>query len=244
MSELVDSLMNQLQGQHTQQLSQELGTDPNKTESAIGALLPVIVAAMQKKAAQPGGAQDLQSILAKMAGSMMGGGQPAPPQGGPSVRQEDGIPDLGGLIGSMLGNGQAQPQPGTLRGSGGSDGAGDGTGDLLSEIFGGQKQQSRVTQGVGKATGMDASTVDILLKKLGPVVAGALASKAKSQNMDHDQIGGYLNRERDAAQKKSDAHSTLIGMLLDQDGDGDFDATDMMALGAKLFFGGKKLSQS
>lgn len=239
MSELVDSLMNQLQGQHTQQLSQELGTDPNKTESAIGALLPVIVAAMQKKAAQPGGAQDLQSILTKMAGSMMGGGQPAPQQQkGPSVRQEDGIPDLGGLIGSMLGNRQAQPQPGTL------GGAGDGDSDLLSEIFGGQKQQSRVTQGVGKATGMDASTVDVLLKKLGPVVAGALASKAKSQNMDHEQIGGYLNRERDAAQKKSDAHSTLIGMLLDQDGDGDFDATDMMALGAKLFFGGKKLSQS
>jgi hypothetical protein len=171
----------------------------------------------------------------------MGGGRSAPPQqGGPSARQENGIPDLGGLIGSMLGNRQAQPQPGTL----GSAGAGDGNSDLLSEIFGGQKQQSRVTQGVGKATGMDASTVDILLKKLGPVVAGALASKAKSQNMDHDQIGGYLNRERDAAQKKSDAHSTLIGMLLDQDGDGDFDATDMMALGAKLFFGGKKLSQS
>lgn len=238
MSELVDSLMNELQGQHTQQLSQELGTDPNKTESAIGALLPVIVAAMQKKASQPGGAQDLQSILTKMAGNAMGGGPSAPQQRpGPSARQEDGIPDLGGLMGSMLNNRQPQPSK-TSAGPAGDDG------DLLTEIFGGQKQQSRVTQGVGKATGIDASAVDILLKKLGPVVAGALASKARSQNMDHDQLGGYLNREREAVNKKSDAQSMFLGMLLDQDGDGDFDATDMLALGAKLIFGSKKVPQS
>jgi hypothetical protein len=242
MSELVDSLLNQLQGQHTQQLSRELGTDPDKTQSAIGALLPVIVAAMQKKAAQPGGTQDLQSILAKMAGGMMGGGMTSTGQAsprstretGPSSRQEDGIPDLGGLIGSML---NRPSQPSVPSGGGGAS-----DGDLLSEIFGGQKQQSRVTQGVGKATGVDAGAVDVLLKKLGPVVAGALASKAKSQNMNDDQLGGYLNRERDAVHKRNDAESTLIGMLLDQDGDGDFDSSDMLALGAKLIFGSKKLS--
>src|SRR5262245_41367082 len=89
MSELVDALMNQQQGQHTQRLSAEMRTDPGKTESDIGALLPVIVAAMQKKASQPGGAQDLQSILTKMAGSMMGGGPTAPQrQPSPSKPQQ------------------------------------------------------------------------------------------------------------------------------------------------------------
>lgn len=245
MSELVDSLMNQLQGQHTQRLSQELGTDPDKTQSAIGALLPVILGAMQKKSATPGGAADLQSILAKMAGGMMGGGQPAPQQPQRQAPQQQqrqapqpsgGMPDLGGLLSGMLGGG-SQPQRAPQQQA--STGGGGGAGDLLGQIFGGEKQQSRVTQGVGKATGLDPSAVGSLLNKLGPVVAGAVASKAQAQNMDAGQLGGYLQQEKEAVGKKNSAQSMLMGMILDQDGDGDFDTADMMALGAKMLFGKK-----
>lgn len=84
---LVDELMAQLQGAPLQQLAQQLGTDTEQTQQAVGAALPLMFGAMGQNAAQPQGAQALFGALQR---DHAGGGL-----------------DLGGLLGSLLGGGAA-----------------------------------------------------------------------------------------------------------------------------------------
>lgn len=81
---LVDQLLGQLQGAPLQQMAQQLGTDAAQTQQAVGAALPLLLGALGRNAAQPGGADSLLGAL---------------------QRDHAGVPDLGGLLGSMLGGG-------------------------------------------------------------------------------------------------------------------------------------------
>ena len=81
---LVDELMSQLQGAPLQQMAQTLGTDTAQTQQAVGAALPMLLGALGRNAAQPGGAANLFGAL---------------------QRDHNAAPDLGGLLGSLLGGG-------------------------------------------------------------------------------------------------------------------------------------------
>lgn len=81
---LVDELMSQLQGAPLQQMAQTLGTDTAQTQQAVGAALPLLLGALGRNAAQPGGAANLFGAL---------------------QRDHNAAPDLGGLLGSLLGGG-------------------------------------------------------------------------------------------------------------------------------------------
>ncbi|MEM7519333.1 MAG: DUF937 domain-containing protein, partial [Planctomycetota bacterium] len=112
---------------------------------------------------------------------------------------------------------------GTLFGSGGSrqeDGAG-----ILKHLLGGKKQN--VERNVAKSSGLDLGAAAKLLPLLAPVVMSALSKKKSESNLDANALGGLLNTERADIERRAPASKSLLGGLLDQDGDGDFDLGDI-----------------
>lgn len=159
---LADLLFQQLQGTPLQQISQQLGTGQMQTSNAVGAALPLLLGALGKNAAQPGGAEalfgalqndhagglDLGSIL----GAVMGGGAP--------TRQTDG----GAILGHIFGASQprAEASLGQATGLGG-----DKTGMLLKilapivlsflaqRFLGGQGGAATDASGLGQILGQE-----------------------------------------------------------------------------------------
>lgn len=65
MPSLLEALQSQVGGGTLTQLSQRLGADPQQTQQAIGAALPVLLGALARNAAQPGGATALHQALSR-----------------------------------------------------------------------------------------------------------------------------------------------------------------------------------
>lgn len=132
-----------------------------------------------------------------------------------------GLSGGGGMLdnlGSMLG--------------GASGGGGGGLGGLLGTILGGR--QSRVEQGIGKASGLSATQIASLLAMLAPLVMGVLGRRQKEQKASPTDLSDMLRKER--TQMQNQAGGGLLAGLLDQDGDGDFDLSDMLKFGMKAIF--------
>lgn len=145
---LAASLFQQLQqGQGLQQVSQQLGIDPNQASTAVSEALPLLMGAMGRNAQQPQGAEALLGALQRDHAPATGGGF-----------------DLGGLLGSVLGGG------GGGAGAGASNGAG-----ILGHVFGGNSD--RAAQGLSQATGLDSSKTSQLLAILAPIVMSYLAQR-------------------------------------------------------------------
>lgn len=70
---------------------------------------------------------------------------------------------------------------------------------------------------------------------LAPMVMGAIGKKKRDDGMDRGGLGGMLKGER--KQIEQQASGGLLAGLLDQDGEGDFDFSDVMQIGMKRFFG-------
>ena len=84
-------------GQAQQKVGQQLGTNPNQTAAAIEAAVPLLLGALTRNAAQPGGAQALESALAQHDGSALG------------MFGQGQIPDLNDgqkIVGHVFGNQQ------------------------------------------------------------------------------------------------------------------------------------------
>jgi len=194
---LTQELLAQLQGAPLQQLSRQLGADPARTGEAVSAALPLLMGALGRNAAQPGGAQALLGAL---------------------QRDHAGGPDLGSLLGMVLGGANSRQ----------TNGAG-----ILGHILGGS--QARAAQGLGQATGLDSSQVMTLLATLAPLVLSFLAKRSSQQGLDAGGLGQLLGQER--AQVRQQQGGGLLDALLDQDGDGKFDAGDLLKLGSGLFGG-------
>lgn len=128
--------------------------------------------------------------------------------------------DLGGLLGAVLGGG----------GSRQTDGAA-----ILGHILGGG--QPRAAQALGQSTGLDSGQAVQLLATLAPIVMSFLAQRSSQQGLDAGGLGQLLGQERQ--QVRQQAGGGALDALLDQDGDGDLDANDLLKLGMGLF-GGKR----
>ena len=132
-------------------------------------------------------------------------------------------PDLGSLLGSVLGGGGSSAQ---------TNGAG-----ILGHIFGGDTP--RAASGLGNATGLDSGRAGQLLALLAPIVMSFLARRfvgsggsggSAAAGGDASQLGHALEQER-----QNSGIGDILGSVLDQDGDGQFGASDLMKLGAGLF---------
>ena len=103
MPSLTDDLFSQLSGPALQQISQQLGTNPAQTSAAIAAALPMILGAMGRNTAQPGGAEALFGALARDHNSGAGlGDLLGAVLGGQQGRQTDGLGQLGHIFGGQL----------------------------------------------------------------------------------------------------------------------------------------------
>ncbi len=103
---------------------------------------------------------------------------------------------------------------------------------ILGHLLGGKQQQ--VQQSVSQSSGLGAAASGQLMKMLAPLVMGALGKQQQSQGFDASSLMGFLGGEKEAVEKESGG---LIGRMLDQDGDGDFDMSDMAKLALGKLFG-------
>ena len=71
MSSLLDLVTQSLGGDATQQISQQLGANPQQTQSAISAALPMLLAGLTRNAQSPGGAEALHDALASHDGNVL-----------------------------------------------------------------------------------------------------------------------------------------------------------------------------
>lgn len=127
----------------------------------------------------------------------------ANPQGAAALDQA-----LGAHDGSILGN-----LGGMLAGGGGAGGIG---GAILGHIFG--KKRENVEQGVGRASGLDATQVAQLLAMLAPIVMGVLGRMKREQGVDAATLPDVLQKSATAAPGGFDLSS-----ILDSDHDGKID---------------------
>ncbi len=134
---------------------------------------------------------------------------------------DDALDGISGLLGGTDGS-PASAQ--ALLGSGGN---------ILESILGGRK--SKVETGIGKASGLSGGQVGSLLSMLAPLVIGTIGKKARSGGLDMGGLAGMLRGEKKEIEQN--ATGGLLAGLLDQDGDGDFDFSDVMKLGMKQLFG-------
>lgn len=223
---LIDDLLGQLQGAPAGQIAQQLGTDPRTAQDAIAAALPMIVGALGRNTQQPGGAADLFGALQRDHGGA-------------------GALDLGSLLGGLLGGGGGRAAPGGMGGLGDLLGSvlGGGApasrqldaGGILGHIFGGA--QPRAEQGLGQATGLNSGQAGQLLKILAPIVMAFLARQVNARNMDAGGLGSALGQERARVQDQGGLGGGLLNAVLDQDGDGKVDLSDLLRMGGSLLGG-------
>lgn len=221
----LDDMLSQLQGAPADRIAQQLGADPNAIEQAIGAALPMIVGTLGRNAQSPEGAGDLFGALLRDhsggesmdLGSLLGG-----LMGGATASASGGSGDLGGLLASVLGNGSPVSRQFDADG-------------VLGHIFG--DAQPRVESGLGQVTGMDSGKAGQLLKILAPIVMSYLAKRVQTNGMDATALGQTLGAERKNIQSQGGLGGTLMNAVLDRDGDGDVDLSDMLKMSAGLLGG-------
>lgn len=122
--------------------------------------------------------------------------------------------DLGGLLGAVLGGG----------GGNATNGAG-----ILGHVFGGQEPQA--AQALGQKTGLSGGQAGQLLVILAPIVMSFLAQRFAQQG-NAGALSQALGAEAPPA--AAGGISSLLNAF-DQDGDGQFGASDLLGL-----FGGKR----
>ena len=125
-------------------------------------------------------------------------------------------------IGGFLGNAQAGPGAGILR-------------HVLGE------KRGAVEQGLSSRSGLDASSVGKLLEMVAPLILGQLGKAKRERNLDSNGLADLLQGERRYVERQSPEPMSMIGKLLDMDGDGSA-ADDAARIGFNIFkrFFGKR----
>ena len=149
------------------------------------------------------------------------------PQGADSLfgalqRDHTGL-DLGNVVGTVLGGG------------------GQGS-EILSHILG-QRQQV-AAQGLGAATGLGGDRANMLLKILAPIVMAYLAKRMfasrevagpSAPNPTPTGLSDVLGQESSRLRQQPGTTGGLLSAVLDRDGDGDVDFSDLTRLGGSIF---------
>ncbi len=226
----LDDLLRNLDPNTIAQMAGRIGASPQQTQSAIQAALPLLMGAMTRNASTPQGAESLHRAAVRdhaaqdpmaLLGGLLGGG------GGGGAG--GGMGDMLGALGGLLGGG----------GSGGDGGAAprarspidDGMG-ILGHVLGGAQQ--RAAGGVARAGGMDAGSAMQLMAMLAPLIMSALGRNAQRGGLDAGGLAGVLGNDMSRLGGGNPSAPGFLGNVLDADGDGDVDASDLLQRGAGL----------
>lgn len=172
---LTDDLLSQLQGAPLQQVSQQLGLNPQQASGAISAALPLLMGALGNNATKPQGAEALFGALrnnhsgmdiSSVLGAVLGGGGASPATNG------------AGILGHIFGGNQQRAETGLSQATGLSQGNSGQLLKILAPIVmafiaqrmasGGQANAS----GLGQLLGQEKQAVT----QQGGVGAGLLGS--------------------------------------------------------------------
>ena len=226
---ILNDLLSQLQGGASGQIAQQLGADTQTTQQAIGAALPMIVGALGRNAQSQGGADALFNALQRdhsgsnatdlmgMLGGLLGGGA----AGNANTTATGGLGALGDLLGALGGGSAASANSRQLD-----------AGGILGHIFG--SKQERAEANLGQATGLGSNKAGQLLQMLAPLVMSYMAKQVQTQNLDANQLGQVLGTESNRLQSQGGLGGAMLASVLDQDGDGDVDLSDLLKLGGSL----------
>jgi hypothetical protein len=110
-----------------------------------------------------------------------------------------------------------------------ADGNGDG---ILKHLLGDRRGQ--VEKNLSHRTGMDQASTGKLLTMLAPMVMGALGKQKRQNGLNASAIAGMLSQETEQIESPKSGTGGMIGALLDTDGDGDLDSSDLLKHGAGL----------
>jgi hypothetical protein len=100
----------------------------------------------------------------------------------------------------------------------GGGGGGDVGSGILRHVFG--SKQSSLSQALGGASGLDASSVTRILAMLAPLVMGALGKAKRARGLDADGLASMLGAEKKAAAQAAPDAIGMLSKMLDADGDG------------------------
>jgi hypothetical protein len=125
--------------------------------------------------------------------------------------------DIGSVLGSVMGGGGQGEQ-------------------ILGHVFG--NRQNNAAMGLGAATGLQGGQAVSLLKMLAPIVLAFLANRTRQAGASPQMLGSMLGQEQDEIRQQGGAAGGLLGAVLDRDGDGDTDFSDLMGLAGSFMGGG------
>jgi hypothetical protein len=205
--------MGQLGDAQIQQIAGRLGVDPETARNAIEHALPLIVGGMANSASTDAGAGALHNALGDHAGNSVGDVLNSVLSG--AGANSGG---LGGLIGSVLGGGNAGAGGGLASGIGGA---------ILGHIFGGNANAAN--QGLGQTTGLGTQNAGQLLAILAPIVMSVLANQTQSQGLSPGGLGSVLAQQGQQIQQRGGLAGGLLNAVLDHNGDGKIDLSDLIA---------------
>lgn len=222
---VLQELTQQFNPQTIDVLSQQLGSNPQATQSAIANILPMLVGGLSRNVSNsPQGAQALDNALAN---------------------DHDGsvLEQFGGLLSGLAGGNNAAPAAsggglmdilGGLA-TGGNSRAVNGAG-ILGHILGANQQN--VANNVSRNSGLGAGQVQQLMVMLAPMLMGALGKRKRQNNMNANDLTNLINNERASLERQmpSAPQGGLIGML-DVNNDGKVDAQDAIAQAGKSLMG-------
>ena len=106
---------------------------------------------------------------------------------------------------------------------------------ILGHVFGNKK--SNVQQQLGQATGLGGQGAGDLMSMLAPMVMGALGKTKQQNNMGVSGLKDLLRQEQKTIQKRQPKKMGMIEGMLDSDGDGDVDMSDILKKGGGLLSG-------
>ena len=228
MTDITRAVYDQIDDSHIQAIAQQLGISSEQAQTAVQQALPMLVGGLARNAQSEQGAGSLLGALQRdhagvdlggLLGGLLGGGAAGNANAG-------SLGGLGGLIGSVLGGGGSQGG-GAVANSGAGGGLGNIGGAILGHIFG--NRQDRAAENLGQASGIGGQNAGQLMAMLAPLVMAALAKLVQSRGMGANDLGQTLGQEQQQIQKSGGGG--LLNSILDRDGDGDVDASDLMQAG-------------
>lgn len=191
MFSLEDLLGQQESSQAVDQISQQVGAQPNLVNSAIQMALPAILSGLANNASTPQGAQSLDNALAN-------------DHDGSILDSLGGLGGLGSLAGAILGGGQTSRQT--------------NAGGILGHIFG--NSQGQVAQEISNQSGLNTGQVAQILMMLAPIVMGYLGRQKQQQGLDADGLSNWLGGQQQQIQQQAPQSGGFLNNILDRDGDG------------------------
>lgn len=230
MTDITRAIYNEIDGNHINAIAAQLGLAPEQADAAVKQALPVLIAGLANNAQSPQGAGELLGALQRdhagvdlggLLGGLLGSGGNA----GAAGSGLGGMGGLGDLIGSVLGGGAAAPRGNAGAGAGG--GLGDMGGAILGHIFG--NRESRTSDSLGQTSGIGGANAGRLMAMLAPLVMAALGKLVQSRGMGANDLGQALGQEQQQIQQSGGGG--LLNAVLDRNGDGQIDTSEMLQAG-------------